>query len=306
MGRSLSRQILVRLLHFLISLLALIGLCLGLLRFFPGGPFSQEESLDPLVVSELRRFYRLDEDLLTQFWNYIGRISTGDFGTSMHFVGRSVRSLIWEFGQMTLLLGMAAFICALIFAVVFTLVTRNQGLEKSADRLLLLGLSIPSFALGPFLIWFFGFYLDWLPVARLESALGYILPILLLSFKPAIILSRILSSSLDAALQEPSVRTLRALGFSEKSILGKWALKNAWIAFVAQVSPIIGTLISGSILVEVLFSIPGLGFQFVDSVLNRDWPLILGLAVFYGSILLLVQLVTDLICVKLDPRVQSL
>jgi oligopeptide transport system permease protein len=289
-----------------ISLLVLIFISFGLLRFFPGSPLQQDESLDPEVLRVLQKHYKLDENIFSQFVNYLGKILEGDFGQSMHFVGRSVNSLIWEFGQTSFLLGFAALVLALTFAVIYTIWTRRRKIETKADMALLWGLSIPSFVLGPFLIWFFGFYLSMLPVALLEKSSSYILPVALLAFKPALSLARILSSSMDQILQEKYIQTSRAMGFSEAQILSKWALKNSWLPLLAQIGPLFASLISGSFLVEVLFSIPGLGAHFVESVLNRDWPLILGLGIFYGILLIFAQLVTDLLSAQIDPRIQAI
>jgi len=305
MGRSV-RLLFFRLVQAFVSLLILILVSFGLLKFFPGSPLQQEESLNPQVLQELRQSYQLDENLGSQFLHYLGQMLSGDLGSSMHFVGRSVQSLIWEFGHASFILGLSAFVIALSFALIYTLTTRYWKLEKKADATLLWGLSVPSFALGPILIWFFGFHLSMLPVALLDSPASYILPIALLAFKPSLSLARVLSSSMDSALRERYIQTSRALGFSEAQILSKWALKNSWLPVLAQVGPLFASLISGSFLVEVLFSIPGLGSHFVDSVLNRDWPLILGLSVFYGGLLILSQLLTDLLSSKADPRMNSL
>jgi oligopeptide transport system permease protein len=268
MGRSV-KLVFYRLLQSFGSLLILIFICFGLLRFFPGSPLNQVESLNPEVIEQLKNSYQLDKSLGTQFFTYTGHVLTGDLGSSMHFVGRSVRSLIWEFGQTTFFLGLIAFLCALTFAFFYSVLTRYWRCENKADLSLLVGLSIPSFALGPLLIWFFGFHLSILPVALLEKTSSYILPILMLSLKPALSLARVLSSSLDLTLRERYIQTARALGFSDWSIVSKWALKNSWLPVLAQSGHLFANLISGSFLVEVLFSIPGLGSQFVGSVLDR-------------------------------------
>ncbi len=305
MGRSV-KPIFYRLLQSFGSLLILIFIAFALLRFFPGSPLNQVESLNPEVVHQLRDSYKLDEGLWTQFITYTTQVLSGDLGWSMHFVGRSVQSLIWEFGQTSFFLGAMAFISAFIFALGYSIVTRYRRIETKSDFLLLFGLSIPSFALGPLLIWFFGFYLSVLPVALLEKPASYLLPVFLLSLKPALSLARVLSSSLDLTLRERYIQSARALGYSEWTVVTKWALKNSWIPLLAQSGHLFANLISGSFLVEVLFSIPGLGSHFVGSVLDRDWPLILGLSLFYGALLILSQLLTDLLSTKIDPRVNTL
>jgi len=225
----------------------------------------------------------------------------------MHFAGRSVQSLIFEFGRTSAFLGLLAFIAALAGAFIYALCTRRfQMAKQRADFFLMLAMSVPTLALGPLSIWLFGFHLQLLPVALLESPISYILPVVLLALKPMISLSRVLSSSLDLVLQEKYIQTARALGFSEWRILSHHALKNSLTSFLSQAGPLFASLISGSFLIEILFAIPGLGLHFVESVLNRDWPMILGLTIFYGAILMLTQLITDILILTTDPRVKTL
>jgi oligopeptide transport system permease protein len=306
MGRYV-KPVLARLLQFAVSLFILIFLTFGLLRFFPGSPWNDEKNLDPQILANLQEFYGLNENLSSQFFIYLKRVFSGDLGSSMHFVGRSVSSLIWEFGQTSALFGFSAFFLALVFAFLFLLVTRlSKAHSEKGDFLLLCLMSFPTLALGPLCIWFFAFHLQWLPVALLESRSSYVLPVLLLALKPALSLSRVLSSSVDHVLEEKYIQTARSFGHSEWKILTKWALRNSLTSFLSQAGPLFASLISGSFLIEILFAIPGLGSQFVESVLNRDWPLILGLTLVYGAILMLTHLVTDLLVFLADPRVESL
>jgi oligopeptide transport system permease protein len=306
MGRYL-KPLALRLLQFFLSLLILLIMTFGLLRFFPGSPLNDEENLNPQIQAHLQNFYGLNESLSTQLSRYLQHVITGDFGSSMHFVGRSVNSLIFEFGQTSAFLGFLAFFVSLIGAFLYSFLTRFYASRRqSADLSLLVLVSLPSLALGPFLIWLFGFYLNWTPVALLDSPISYVLPVLILAFKPTLALSRVLSSSLDSVMDQKYIQTARAMGFSQQQILLKWALKNSMTSFLSQAGPLLASLISGSFLVEILFAIPGLGLHFVESVLNRDWPLILGLTLFYGVILMITQLITDLFIFSVDPRVETL
>ncbi len=306
MGRYL-RPLALRIFQFFLNLLILFFVTFGLLRFLPGSPLNETENLSPLIQAQLEKFYGIHESFGSQLELYLQHVIQGDFGFSMHFVGRSVLSLISEFGQISATLGVAALAISFLGALLFSLLSRlNFKYRKSSDFVLLVLISLPSLAMGPFLIWFFGFYLNWTPVALLESPISYVLPILVLALKPTLALSRVLTSSLDLVLEQRYIQTARSLGFSQKQILLKWALKNSLTSFLTQVGPLIASLISGSFLVEILFAIPGLGFHFIDSVLNRDWPLILGLTLFYGVVLMLTQLITDLLIFATDPRVKAL
>lgn len=268
---------------------------------------NDEKNLDPQVLQNLTQFYGLDQSLSEQFFLYLKRIFTGDLGTSMHFIGRSVQSLIFEFGQTTVVLGSVAFGIALIGAFLISILSRVfKSQRKPTDFLMLVLMSMPTLALGPFCIWFFGFYLQLLPIALLERPSSYLLPVFLLALKPMISLARVLGSSLDAVLQEKYILTVRSLGFSEWSVVSRFALKNSLNSFLSQLGPLFASLISGSFLVEIMFAIPGLGFYFVESVLNRDWPMILGFTLFYGSVLMLSQMLTDFLIFLSDKRVKSL
>ncbi len=306
MGRYV-RALLLRLGQFFVSLMILILISFGLIRFFPGSPFNEEKNLDPQIQENLKAFYGLNESLLDQFMNYLKRIFTGDLGSSMHFVGRSVNSLIWEYGKTSVLIGLMAFTLAVLISFLYLFATRSKLKSNSAADFALMGIiSIPTLALAPFCIWLFGFQLEWFPIALLERPQSYVLPVLLLSLKPALSLSRVLSSSTDLVLQEKYIQTAKSLGFTNSQILFKWALKNSLTSFFSQSAPLFASLISGSFLIEVLFAIPGLGFHFVESVLNRDWPLILGLTLTYGILLMLSQLIADFLIVLLDPQARTL
>lgn len=306
MGRFV-RPFFLRLGQFAVSLLTLIFLSFGLLKFFPGSPLNDEKSLDPLVTLTLQEFYGLNKNIFEQFLLYLERLIHGDLGTSMYFTGRSVGSLILECGKTSGLLGLLAFALAIGGAFIYALTTRNFPQAKGwADRVLLILMSIPTLALAPACIWFFAFYLRWLPVALLETPQSLILPVILLSLKPMISLSRVLSSSLDQVLIERYIQTARAVGISESKILRKFALKNSLTSLLSQVAAVFASLISGSFLIETLFAIPGLGQQFVESILNRDWPMILGLTLFYGILLMLTQMITDLLIAFNDPRTEAL
>jgi oligopeptide transport system permease protein len=301
MGRYLEYT-LRRCIQFCISIGVLVVLSFALLKVFPGSPFSDETTLNPQVQAQLELAYGLNDPLPKQISKYIESLLSGDFGTSMRYPGRKVSTLILEFGATSLKLGFAAFAIALfgsLFLVIFVRKVKSKNFDHTAR---LFG-SLPTIVLGPLLIWFLGLKLELLPVALLEGPTSYILPIFLLSLKPLISLTRVLANSVDQVFAQDYVRTARSLGFSETDILKKWALKNALASYVIQTGPMFAHLISGSFLIEILFAIQGLGLQFVDSALARDWPMIIGLSLFYSSLLMLSQLLSDLALLKVDPRI---
>lgn len=307
MGRYL-RLIFSRLLQLLFSLFILTTLCLGLIQFFPGSPFVDEKKFDPVVVAHLEKFYGLKESFPQQIKIYFSNILRRDLGESMHYAGRSVSSLIAEHGVYSLQLGGAAFLLSMGLSLITSvlMVYFKKGRRSGIQLVTLLSLSLPSFVLGPFVIWLFAFYFDLLPAALLENEKSYILPIFLLSFKPTLTLVRTLTAQLETVMAERFIQTATAMGFSRWTLVSKWALKNALITYSSQLAFIFAYLISGSLLVEMLFAIPGLGQQFVESILNRDWTLVMGLTLFYGFILMFAQFASDLLISLLDPRMENL
>lgn len=291
----------------LISLFVLASLCFFLLRAFPGSPFDDEVSLNPKLEENLKSFYGLDRSIPEQYLFFVKNLLQGNLGYSMHFEGKSVLSVIGQGLPTTLKLGGIALIFSLLigFTIGF-LAARSKKFEIWHSYYVVVAISLPTLMMGPLLIWYFGFKLDLLPVAYLNSWQGYILPVLLLSLRPIAVLSRLLKNSLSESLRSDYSRTAKAMGLGQTQILLKWALKNSMIPFLSYVAVLIAGLLSGSLVIEMLFAIPGLGLQFLDSLLNRDYSLVIGLALFYGVLLMLAQLVIDIIIQRLDPRIKSL
>lgn len=304
MGR-LANSLSIKLAQLLLSLVALVTITFSLIRLFPGSPLIGDEKLDPLVYAQLNQYFHLDQGYWQQLARYCENLLQGDFGSSMHYLGKSVNSLIFEHGKVSFQMGFSAFVLAVVFSLAYAVLTRLFKIAQIADRLMLSIYSVPLLVLGPCLIWFFSFHLDLLPVALLESKRAYVLPIFLLTLKPMVSLSRVLSESLDRVLDEPYIVLAQIQGYSRFQLICQWALKNSWTPYLVQIAPVFAGLVSGSFLIEMMFSLPGLGNHFLESVMNRDWPLIMGLTIFYGSIILLTHFVMDIIANLIDPRLQA-
>lgn len=304
MGRNL---ILLRLIQSVISLFVLASLCFFLLRAFPGSPFDDEVLLNPKVENNLKVFYGLDQPLSSQYITYIKNLFQGDLGLSMHFEGRSVASVISQGLPVTLQVGGLALFVSVFFGFWFgVLATRSPRLDQIHNAFVMITISLPTLMLGPLLIWFFAFKMNLLPAAMVTSLAGFVLPVLLLSLRPVAILSRVLKNSLSESLRSDYSRTARAMGLSPMRILIKWALKNSMIPFLSYLVVLVAGLLSGSLIIEMLFAIPGLGSQFLEALLNRDYPLVTGLALFYGFLLIVSQFFVDILNQVFDPRVKSL
>lgn len=286
----------------IISLVLLMGLCFVLIRFFPGNPYSyQDEISDPLVIEKLNTLYPKDKNILEQLGLFFAHLATGDLGQSLHYQGKSVNAILVECAGPTLILGGAALFISLIVSCLYAILTRIYRKEKW-DYFLLVLYSIPLLSLAPFLIWLLCYHWALFPLVHLNSAKSYVLPIFILSLKPSMSLSRILSESIDRNFRESYASYAQAQGFSRAQVVGQWILRNSWGPYLIQLASVIVGLLSGSLLVEMIFSIPGLGQQFIGSVLNRDWPLVAGLTFIYGFAVILVHSMADTAAKSINPR----
>jgi ABC-type dipeptide/oligopeptide/nickel transport system permease component len=293
------------LLSLLMSLLLLMVLCFLMIRFFPGNPYSLQEGLtDPEVIEKLNSIYPVDVSFLTQLQFFFKEILSGNLGQSLHHSGRSVNSLLWENGKISFLLGGSAFLLAILFSVLYAFWTRLWNIQ-ALDYLLLLIYSIPLLVLAPVAIWFLAIKNNFFPMALLETPLSFVLPISLLTLKPSLSLTRILTESLDQNLQTNYVSFAKASGFSNSQILIRWCFKNSMIPYFVHLASVFIGLLSGSFLVEVLFAIPGLGQQFIESVINRDWPLVTGLTFVYGLLVLGAHFLAEVLSRFVDPKLRG-
>jgi len=300
MGRYLVQRIALGIL----SLWILASVCFALLRFLPGGPFQDDEALHPLVKAHFEESLGLQEPLLSQYISYIASLFQGDLGQSFESPGTSVWQILSERAQVTASLAGLAFLLSLIGILAFAaLSNRSSTFQKWGTAMALLGFALPGLVLAPLLVDFFALRLGWFPVARLESALGYVLPLIAMSLRPSLRLGQILATEIQRLRQSDSARTSRSLGFGEHRISYYWVFPEAFIAVMAQLGTLFAQLLAGSFFVEVVFSVPGLGTLFAESLSARDYPVVLGIVLWTGAIAFLCQLFVDLSLAKLDPRI---
>lgn len=290
------------------SLVVLAALTFFLLKALPGGPFDEEIALNPLVKEKLAQHWGLEQSLSGQVGSYLWAVAQGDLGISMTKPDRSVTEIIAQGFGNTLALNGIALLLILTGAFVIALMAlryRETWFEGLVDQLVIAFLSLPSLFWGPLLIYVFGFYLNLLPVAFLSSPAHYILPVLTLSLRPLASLVRLLKSSLNENFQQDYVRTAKAKGIAQWGILLRHVLKNSLIPFLSYVGPLVVSLLSGSFLVEALFAVPGLGTEFIAALNDRDYTLIVGLTLFYGSLLIVVNSFIDVLLRMADPRLKE-
>lgn len=293
------------------ALVTLAGLALFtflLLKALPGGPFDEETPLHPLVREKLSQAWALKASAFEQFLAYVRSALAGEFGYSLVEPGRSVGSILSTGLSQTLLLNLSALVVILFLGVAVSLVAAENPegpLDRFVDSMTIALISLPSLFLGPLLIWFFGMHLNWFPIAFLDGPMNYVLPVITLSLRPSAYLVRLLSRSLREAQSAEYMRTAKAKGLSERQALRHHALRNSLLPVLGALGPLIVGLLSGSFMVEVLFAIPGLGRSFVESLSLRDYPVVVGLTLFYGALLVAVSFLLDVGMKWADPRLKE-
>jgi oligopeptide transport system permease protein len=291
------------------TLLVLLTLVFFLLRVAPGGPFDHERPLPPETEAALRQSYHLDEPLWRQYGHYLGGVLHGDFGPSFQYAGFSVTEIIAAGAPVSLGLGLAAMLVALLLggaAGIIAALHRGGRIDRMLMLGTLLGISLPNYVTAPLLILLFAIALPWLPAGGWgEGGLAEaVLPIVTLSLPQLAAIARLIRGSMLEVLAEPYIRTARAKGMPLQRIVLRHALKPALLPVVSYLGPACAGIVTGSVVVEQVFGIPGLGRYFVQGALNRDYTLVLGVVLFYGTLTLLFNLLVDLAYGLLDPRIR--
>jgi oligopeptide transport system permease protein len=291
------------------TLLILIGLAFCLIRLAPGGPFDAEKQLPPEIEANLRQAYHLDEPLHQQFFRYLGNLAQGDFGPSFQYRDFSVTELIRAGFPVSLRLGSLAMALALVFGVIAGTVAalrQNTVADYSVMTAAMTGISIPGFVMAPILILVFAVHLGWLPAGGLGEG-GYrhlVLPVIALALPQIAYIARLTRGSMIEVLRSPYIRTARAQGLPEHVIIVRHALKPAMLPVVSYLGPATAAIITGSVVIEQIFGVPGLGRFFVQGALNRDYTLVMGVVVFYGILIITFNFIVDVIYSWLDPRLK--
>lgn len=296
-----------RILSSLPTLFLLATLVFFLLRIAPGGPFDGERVFPPEVQAAIEKHYGLDQPILSQYWTWLKDAVTFDFGESFQYLGRNVSQIISEALPPSLLLGSLAMLLSLIVGVplgIFSAWRQGTLWDRGAMFVAISGVSLPSYLVASLLVIIFSVHLRILPPALWEGPASMVLPVITLSLRPLAIIGRLVRASMIDVLSADFIRTAHAKGLTRQKILIKHALKNTLIPVLTVLGPIAASLVTGSFLVEVVFQIPGLGKHFVGAVLNRDYPLVMGVTLIYGAFLILSNLTVDLLCAWADPRIR--
>ena len=290
------------------TLLAVILLSFLLMRVAPGSPFDAERPLDAATRAALERAYGLDQPLLAQLGRYLGNLIQGDFGPSLVYKDFTVTQLIGQGLPVSLLLGSLALVLALATGIAGGIIgalrpggwlDRWIGLESAV------AVALPSFVTGPLLALVFGLWLGWLPVSGLGGPASLILPVTALALPVAGAVAKLTRTGLAETMAQDHVRTARARGLPPLKLLLRHALPPALIPVVSYLGPAAAGLLTGAVVIETVFGLPGLGRYFVQGALNRDYPLVLGVVVLYAGLILLFNLIADLLYGWLDPRARG-
>lgn len=291
-----------------VVLICVVTITFFLMRLSPGGPFDSERKLPPAIKRQLLAKYKLDGPILTQYTGYLKDLLHGDLRLSTKYRNRSVNEILAQTLPVTLTLGATALLIAIMSGIclgAFAAARPGTLAEGGALALMLLAISLPSFVLGPLLILIFSIRLAWFPVGGWGTPAQLLLPALTLALPYAAVIARLLHDSLRETLAEDFVRTARAKGLAERVVVYRHALRVAILPVVSYLGPLAANLLTGSIVVETIFHIPGAGGFFVNSILNRDGFLLGGVVIVYCLLLILFNLLVDLSYRLLDRRIQS-
>ncbi len=298
-----------RLLGAIPTLLILVALAFFLIRAAPGGPFSRERQLLPEIEANLSAAYHLDEPLYEQFGRYVWNLLRFDFGPSFQYRDYTVTELISAGFPVSLTLGGIAIIVALLVGVTagsIAALRQNSIVDHGVMAVSMTGISIPNFVMAPLLVLVFAITLRWLPAGGWGSGSvrNLVLPVTALALPQIAYLARLTRGSMIEVLRSNFVRTARAQGLPTWQVVVKHALKPALLPVVSYLGPATAAVITGSVVVEQIFSIPGLGRYFVAAALNRDYTLVMGVVVFYGVLVVVFNLLVDIAYGWLDPKVR--
>ncbi|HUN73607.1 MAG TPA: ABC transporter permease [Steroidobacteraceae bacterium] len=293
---------------FIPTLFLIVTVSFFVIRLAPGGPFEAEQGLPPEVKANLRAAYGLDQPLIVQYGRYVRGLLHGELGPSLRMRDISVSELIARGFPVSATLGAAAVAVALLAGIplgIGAALRRHSLLDHLATAFAVAGLALPSFVIGPLLALVLGVHLHWFAVAGWQLDLSHlVLPVLTLALPVVAYVARLTRGSLLETLRADFVRTARAKGLSERQVIVRHALRPALLPVVSYLGPAVAAIVTGSLVVESVFGLPGTGRYLVQGAIDRDYPLVMGMVILYGTLTLVANLAADLLYGWLDPRVR--
>lgn len=297
-----------RLLIALPTLLLIITAAFFMMRAAPGSPFDIDKKLPPEIMMNIEAKYGLDRPLGEQYVRYVADVARGDFGPSLKYKDKLVVDFIRDGFPMSATLGLSALLIASTLGILFgslAAMNQNRPIDHGVTTATILGVCIPTFVTAPLLVLVFASKLGWLPIAGIAGGWrSLVLPVVVLALPQIAIISRLVRAGMIEVLSSNYVRTARARGLPERVIVTRHVLPPALLPLVSYIGPACAGLITGSLVVEKIFGLPGLGRSFVLGALQRDYPVVMGVVILYAALILALNLLTDLLYGLLDPRVR--
>ena len=305
MFRFIGRRLLVA----IPTLFLVVTVAFFMMRAAPGSPFDMDRKLSPEIERNVMAKYGMDKPLHEQYFNYLRDVTRGDFGPSLKYKDKSVLQILQENYKVSLTLGLSAIILASVVGVtlgVLAALRQNKLIDYGVMAVAIIGVCIPTFVTAPLLVLIFGSKLQLLPSGGWNGGAlpNLILPVAVLALPQIAIISRLTRAGMIEVLRSNYVRTARAKGLPEHRIVAKHALRAAILPLVSYLGPACAGLLTGSLVVEKIFNLPGLGKFFVISALQRDYTVVMGMVIFYAALILVLNLIADLLYAVLDPRVR--
>ena len=289
-----------------LTLFVIVSATWLLVRFLPGSPFNDAKLTDA-ARAQLEAKYGLNDPLPVQYLRYLGNVAHGDLGTSFYFQGRPVTTIIAERLPVSAFIAAQAIVIGLIFGLVLGVVAalrRNSLADSGSMTLAVVGISLPSFVLAPLLQYFIAIKLGWLPIAGFDSYTYSILPSLSLSVLVVATIARFARTEMVEVLGQDYITLAEAKGISRLAVIVRHTLRNAMIPLVTVLFPLIVGLVTGSIVIEQIFVVPGIGSQFISAIAVNDYTMILGLALFFSALFVAALLIQDILYGIIDPRIR--
>ncbi len=277
------------------------------MKFAPGGPFTSEKKLPPKIEEQMNEAYGLNDPAHIQYFRYIKQIVKWDFGPSYKYKGQSVNDIINRSFKYSFILGMEAIFLALSIGILLGVIAalyHNKFGDYAAMIIAVLGISVPSFILATILQYVFALELKVLPIAKFDSFAHSVLPAIALATTPLAFIARLMRASMLDVLNSDYIKTAKAKGLNARVTIYRHGIRNAILPVVSYLGPLVVAILTGSFIIEKIFAIPGLGNEFVESVTNRDYTVIMGTTVFFSILLLISILLVDIIYGLIDPRMK--
>lgn len=290
----------------LLTLFVLVAITFSMTKLMPGSPL-QSKNISGETLARMEARYGLDKPVVTQFFIYCKNILKGDFGTSYKKIGVEVKDIIKDSMKPTISLGLVTFLLVLVVGVTagILMAKAKSNFAKGAWLTgLTLGVSIPNFIVALLIMILFGVVLQWFPIIGLDSPKHYVLPAIAMGLYPISAVARLTQSSYEEVIRQDYIIMARAKGISKGTILFRHVLKNVMLPVITYMGPMVAFLLTGSVTIEKIFTIPGLGREFTNAIMNHDYTVVMGITIFMGAVIIICNLLADVICAIVDPRIR--